>query len=298
MYLWRLLRLPFFCMSGFASGAFILVHFLNNINKIALITSLRVSYNVFSNHFCLLGLFIKSDGSEVDRIVGYRPVDVFLGELERIKRNEGTIDDLSHRLADFPENNSLILRIAEKYEDRGDLEVALPHWEKLAALSAVQSDLARYKISYSASRIEKAADPLTDYLGSNPSGPFTSDAYRSLRSFYRSMEDTSTEIQTYVDFLAYLEREKKLNLSDLNGYAWRMTQLEQNLDDALIKIRQAVKLVVNESADTRAGLIDTEAEVLWKLGRIAEAVAIINRCIELQPEDEYFKDQKAKFLKS
>ena len=77
-----------------------------------------------------------------------------------------------------------------------------------------------------------------------------------------------------------------------------MTQLEQNLEDALIKIRQAVELVIDESADTRAGLIDTEAEVLWKLGRIEEAVAVINKCIDLQPEDNYFKEQKEKFLKS
>ncbi|MCK5329765.1 MAG: thioredoxin family protein, partial [Candidatus Marinimicrobia bacterium] len=63
-------------------------------------------------------VFIKANGSEVDRIVGYRPAAIFLGEMERINRNEGTIDDLSHQLASYPEDDSLIVRIAEKYEER------------------------------------------------------------------------------------------------------------------------------------------------------------------------------------
>ncbi len=234
----------------------------------------------------------------MDRIVGYRPVEEFLSELKRIKRNEGTIDDLSHRLANFPENDSLIQLLAEKYEDRGDLEAALPHWERLAVLSAVQRDLAHYKIAHTSSRIEKTADPLIEFLASNPSGSFTADAYRSLRSFYRSIKDTSTEVQTYIDFIAYLDRKNEISPGDLNGYAWRMTQLEKNLEDALLKIRIAVELTAEGEAEERAGIMDTEAEVLWKLGRISDAVAVIEKCIELQPEDSYFKEQKEKFLKS
>lgn len=243
-------------------------------------------------------VFIKADGSEVDRIVGYRPAAVFLEELERINRNEGTIDDLSHQLANYPEDDSLIVRIAEKYEDRGDLEAALPYWEKLLILPSDKQDLAHYKVATNSARIADSTEPLTAYLQKYPSGIFTAEAYSSLRRLYRSLKDTAAEVQTYVEFIDYLERESKFNPGDLNGYSWRMTQLEQNLEDALIKIRQAVELVIDESADTRAGLIDTEAEVLWKLGRIEEAVAVINKCIDLQPEDNYFKEQKEKFLKS
>ncbi len=242
-------------------------------------------------------VFIKANGSEVDRIVGYRPAAIFLGEMERINRNEGTIDDLSHQLASYPEDDSLIVRIAEKYEERGDLEAALLYWEKLLLLPSDKQDLAHYKVATNSARIADSAEPLTSYLQKYPSGIFTAEAFSSLRRFNRSLKDTAAEVHTYIEFIDYLERESKLNPGDLNGYAWRMTQLEQNLEDALVKIRQAVELVVDESADTKAGFIDTEAEVLWKLGRIEEAVAVINKCIELQPEDDYFKEQMEKFLK-
>lgn len=243
-------------------------------------------------------VFIKADGSEVDRIVGYRPATVFLEELERINRNEGTIDDLSHQLANYPEDDSLIVRIAEKYEERGDLEAALQYWEKLLLLPSDKQDLAHYKVATNSARIADSAERLIAYLQKYPSGNFTAEAYSSLRQLYQSLKDTAAEVQTYVEFIDYLERESKFNPGDLNGYSWRMTQLEQNLEDALVKIRQAVELVVDESLNTRAGLIDTEAEVLWKLGRTEEAITIIDKCIELQPEDNYFKEQKEKFLKS
>ena len=81
----------------------------------------------------------------------------------------------------------------------------------------------------------------------------------------------------------------------LNSYAWRMTELELNLEDALTKIRRAVDLAREEGAETLAQLWDTEAEVLWKLGHVEEAVMLIERCITLQPDDSYYQEQKAKF---
>jgi tetratricopeptide (TPR) repeat protein len=85
----------------------------------------------------------------------------------------------------------------------------------------------------------------------------------------------------------------------LNGYAWRMTQLELNLSNALERIDQAIGMF-DENYDNkdRAQIKDTRAEVLWKLNRIDDAVAEIDECIVLQPEDNYYQEQKAKFLKT
>ena len=43
-------------------------------------------------------------------------------------------------------------------------------------------------------------------------------------------------------------------------------------------------------------ILDTQAEVLWKLKRYSEAVDIINRAIELDPTSDYYTEQKDKFL--
>jgi len=83
----------------------------------------------------------------------------------------------------------------------------------------------------------------------------------------------------------------------LNSYSWRMTELEVNLEDALEKVRQAIFLT-NKEPHIQANILDTEAEVLWKLGRFNEAIKVIERAIAIDSKNQYFKDQKRKFLNS
>lgn len=241
-------------------------------------------------------VFIKADGSEVDRIVGYRPVEIFLEELDRINRNEGTVDDLVAKLEKSPNDGELLYSLATKYEDRQDDRNALTNWERLYQTGGEKAELAHYKIAENTTRIENSPAPLVIFIAKNKQSQFVDDAFVNLQRFYRATKDTISEIKTYVQFMGHLEETGTETATALNGYAWRMTQLGQNLGDALEKIRKAVKLAADETPDVIAGLIDTEAEVLWKLGRIDEAVERIDKCIELQPEDQYFKDQREKFL--
>ncbi len=69
-----------------------------------------------------------------------------------------------------------------------------------------------------------------------------------------------------------------------------MTELEKNLDLALEKIDLALEF----GEDIR--ILDTKAEVLWKLGLTEEALKVIKKCIERDPNKKYYKDQKNKFL--
>ena len=71
-----------------------------------------------------------------------------------------------------------------------------------------------------------------------------------------------------------------------------MTQLEKKLDIALEKI----DLALEYGEDIK--MLDTKAEVLWKLKRIDEAVKVIEKCILLDPKKKYYKDKKNKFLGS
>ncbi|MBD3276240.1 MAG: tetratricopeptide repeat protein [Candidatus Marinimicrobia bacterium] len=81
----------------------------------------------------------------------------------------------------------------------------------------------------------------------------------------------------------------------LNSYAWRMAELEMNLEDALDKIQMAVAKLDDASAEQKAQVKDTHAEVLWKLGQTDKALAVIDECIALQPDDSYYQEQKAKY---
>ena len=76
-----------------------------------------------------------------------------------------------------------------------------------------------------------------------------------------------------------------------------MAEIETNLEDALLKARKAVILTADDP-NRQANIIDTEAEVLWKLKYYDKAIEAIERAIIIEPENEYFKDQKEKFIES
>ena len=76
-----------------------------------------------------------------------------------------------------------------------------------------------------------------------------------------------------------------------------MAELEINLEDALIKVKRAVELSA-DNPNGQANIIDTEAEVLWKLKRFDAAIDAIEKAIVIDGENQYFKDQKVKFIQS
>jgi tetratricopeptide (TPR) repeat protein len=83
----------------------------------------------------------------------------------------------------------------------------------------------------------------------------------------------------------------------LNQYAWRMTELNQNLELALDKVNLSLTLL-EKDAQGIANIIDTKAEILWKLGKIDEAIQTIEEALMFEPENEYYQIQKEKFIES
>ena len=72
--------------------------------------------------------------------------------------------------------------------------------------------------------------------------------------------------------------------------------METNLVDALDKSIHAISLIKDDK--TKAMVIDTKAEILWKLNRFIEAVDEIDKAIEIDPENTYYIKQRTKFLES
>ena len=89
--------------------------------------------------------------------------------------------------------------------------------------------------------------------------------------------------------------------SFLNSYAWRMSELELNLEDALLKSIYSIEIVDSLGVDVASRkpmLLDTKAEILWKMNKIDEALTVINQAIEMDPESQYYQEQKTKFQNS
>jgi len=76
----------------------------------------------------------------------------------------------------------------------------------------------------------------------------------------------------------------------LNALAWFCATADMYLEESLAAAERATKL---EPENT--GIIDTLAEVLFRLKRYEDAITVIDRAIEIDPEDDYLKEQRAKF---
>ena len=241
-------------------------------------------------------VFVNNNEDEIDRIIGYRKPDDFIVRVQDILDGNNTLPDLKDRLTNDPNNNELLSALAGKYVEMGNDDGATELYEKLLVNSPgnVSEEIngARYYLA-----MKKFYDgdkaPIESFIKAYPSSEYVYEAYSKVSRFYASEKDTENELIVLTEW----SNKYPDDYSALNAFAWRMTELETQLDEALVKGRHAVSLLADKP-DTQANIIDTEAEVLWKLGRIDEAVEAIEKAIKISPDYQYFQDQKTKFLES
>jgi uncharacterized Ntn-hydrolase superfamily protein len=77
----------------------------------------------------------------------------------------------------------------------------------------------------------------------------------------------------------------------LNALAWYCATADMYLEESLEAARRAA-----EQEPENSGILDTLAEVLFRLGRTDEAVETIGRAIKIDPDDDYLKSQRDRFL--
>ena len=274
-------------------------------------------------------LLLDSEGNEIDRIIGYRPPEEFFNELNRIKNRENTLSDLITRYKQSINNSSVKIDLAEKYilmnlpdSARSLLDNIYSYQKKKHQLDfSVSFNLSQlyYKIRSLDRSIEILDQIVESGVDSSDIAYFYRLLYKSKRSsdidalleYAELSENIDRKQKSYWQIIRILKKYKRepdleaelylkvidLYTSDykylpslLNSFAWRMTELEKNLDIALVKINKALEY----GEDIK--ILDTKAEVLWKLNRSEEAVEIIEKCILSDPQNKYYKDQKKKFL--
>jgi tetratricopeptide (TPR) repeat protein len=244
-------------------------------------------------------LFTRPDGTEIDRIIGYRPPEEFLAEARRIAMGDNTLESLYRQIAADPQDVEAHIQLARKLEDAFRLADNLEIWLQVRTISESGTDnfaLGDFKWNKSRARNDTSAAILETYLERNPASPYEVEALQDISRIHRANRDTLAEAQTFRRYVDATIAADQATAYILNGYGWRMTQLSHNLEDALERTRLGISLVPEDDPDFLPGIMDTEAEILWKLGRTEEAVQVIDKCIELDSEDEYFKEQRAKFL--
>lgn len=238
-------------------------------------------------------LFVNSDGSEHDRFVGYYDSESYLEKMKNVYNNINTLDYYLNQYTLNTTSATLALKIGNKYLDRNQNQNAKKYYEDVLLNGDGKQTLeATYRLAYLEYE-NTNFKPLIKFINEYPNSDFTYSALRSLIRYYKGQNNKIEELKYYEKLILSFPR----NPQALNSYAWRMSELGMNLEKALNKVQLAVELTQNDPA-VQANILDTEAELLWKLKKVEEAVIVINKAMRIDPENEYYQEQKNKFLES
>ena len=166
-------------------------------------------------------------------------------------------------------------------------------YKKKANVSKADYDYAMYHIASISLTTNNDVKLIKQFLKDYESSEKFEDAVFDLINYYKSNQMQNEELEAYNLYLNKLSHSYHF----LNSYGWRMSELNLNLDDALKKINFAISLI-DESNKSFPNILDTKAEVLWKLGDMKQAIQIIDQALLINPDSEYYQTQKEKFLNS
>lgn len=162
-------------------------------------------------------ILLKSNGEEIDRIVGYAPPREFLKTVKSYLRGEGTLVDLEKKLEANPSDVKLLYQVGEKYQDRSKPEEALKHYQNLVSVDpenkSGKTDSTFFKIAL-VYRAQKeyllAIDKFKDLIQAFPESKLRFDSEEYIPYLYAKMGDTTTALGLYMNLLIdYPDLEKK-----------------------------------------------------------------------------------------
>jgi len=242
-------------------------------------------------------VYLNSDGEEIDRILGYISAEEYLNRIEDIYNGVNTFLSLKNSFISGSRDVTVISRLSDKCKSYSDLEFC----EDVHAYVinnrtyfAPQTIFAA-ELIFAKKQIEVDGDTsgLIKLINVYKNPKYQKSIYNTLVYHYNSSGDIKAEAKIYKEYSDKFITDANL----LNGYAWRMTELQLNLHDALEKSTLGIDLT-SDNPDSQANILDTKAELLWLLERYDEAISVIDIAININPNSDYFKEQKTKFQNS
>jgi len=241
-------------------------------------------------------IFLNNKGEEVDRILGFYPPNEYLPMITDIYNGTDTYLYLKSQYNLGEKSSSILSKLSTKCKLNPDPDFCESVYSDIAALRdgfdnqiLFDADLffARKDLDKNNSNL------MLELIETHDGEKYTSDAYLSMINYYRLKDDSKSESNIFRKFSDIFDDDPGI----LNQYAWRMTELGANLDDALNKSNRAIELSF-DNRSLQAYIIDTKAEILWMLGRVEEAIKTIDLAIDINPDYDYFLEQRDKFLNS
>jgi tetratricopeptide (TPR) repeat protein len=241
-------------------------------------------------------IFLDSNGNEIDRIIGYLPPDKYQKKVNEIRNNVNTLNAGLKKYENEEKTADLLFNIAQKYTDRNESNNAKKYYLELLNLfpNADSEIISTAEFELAFDEFKNGNVELFDnFINNFPESSNAQTALSYMIRFYKGEGNQVSELRVHKRMLDMYPDNPRI----LNGYAWRMSEMELNLEDALIKAKYAVELAANDK-QFQAGILDTEAELLWKMGRFDDAILTIEKSLRIDPSNDYFINQKLKFILS
>jgi thiol-disulfide isomerase/thioredoxin len=262
-------------------------------------------------------LFLEPSGDVRDLINGYLPPEPFQAEVQRIKRNEGTISGLRKRVAEQPDDLELRYEYAKKLKAVHDLK----GYEEQAAFirerdpegKTFVARKLRFDELYGDIRralekgTERKLEPMMAFLREVDDSELLFEGW-SLIAMANDFDGTSAEQAGMTDVAKDLKAKGRAAYAEAwphcpedelstfgNQVAWVFWLARDELDEA----EKAWALEVSKSAvkadDANHHLLDTLACCYFMNGDHEQALEVIERCKELDPENELWAKRVEEF---
>tara|TARA_B100001113_G_C21100962_1_gene618727 strand:- start:419 stop:1441 length:1023 start_codon:yes stop_codon:yes gene_type:complete len=240
-------------------------------------------------------IFLDKEKNEIDRFYGFYPPNDFILKLNNILSGDHTFPDLLTKYKLGDNSSSTIFELAKKYFSRGEYDDALQLYEKILENKDLSYNMF-HETNYSIGMIKlknNESNNLEKYIRQYPESFLLKQSIINLLMYYKFNFLEKKELDLYNKYIDRFSNDPLF----LNQYSWRMTELNINLDNALKKINLSLSLIENDYKN-QAMINDTKAEVYWKLGEVDKAIITINESISIDPDNQYYINQKEKFLNS
>ena len=157
-------------------------------------------------------IFLDADGKEIDRFFGYGGEEEDRDEtFQKVKDYAAGINTLPALLANLgknPNNVGLNFKLAEKYQDRLEMDKTIPYFEKVLELDPdnekghkVEST---YQVALFQAQTEQNVEPLKAFIATNPEEKYLVNAYANLAYTYLRKKDTENTVAIYEEALQKL----------------------------------------------------------------------------------------------
>lgn len=199
---------------------------------------LRVNAEVdtsLANRFHVSGyptvILLEKGGSEVDRVLGYKPPPEFAETMEGYLEGKGTYWSLEKDNREKPNDPEVMFLMGKKKAERGNPEEARAQFERVVSLdkknSSGYADDAQFQLGLMQRRDHswyKAIEAFRSVIKNYPESELTEDAQLYIGWLYAKAGDTKEALKSYKEFLKQFSKSSETD--------WVKTQIQKLEDES------------------------------------------------------------------